>query len=224
MAGEELYNLPFVVEKRESVKNAELDENGYVKPETIRDATLLPELDVQRGKNYKILEPTFYRPLTRVKDAGLPSDRINVPNADYLSRNREGYLSNEQILDIFGKPLDSKDYEVKSFEVDELKKDPKLFKSMLHLTPAAPCRAHLLNMFTEECYNPDLGKSNETMLQWSGCNRHFYKWTTCLAKHRKWYEARYEALAKVQAPVTDRAIQDTDLRKDPSTYRQPRFD
>ncbi|KAF0971974.1 hypothetical protein FDP41_009670 [Naegleria fowleri] len=185
---------------------------------------IVKNLSSQMNEQGYFTEQTFYHPLTKTKDANLPSDRTNVPNADILNRTKEGYLSNEQILDIFGKPLDSKDYELTTKEQDLLKNDPSQFKAILHLTPAAPCRAHLLNMYLDECGDEKLGKSNDTMLQWSQCNGHFYKWTTCLAKHRKWYEARFNSLTKVVPSPVERGIQDTHPRRDPSTYRAPNFD
>lgn len=39
-----------------------------------------------------------------------------------------------------------------------------------------------------------VGQSNETMLQDTSCNYHFYRLNRCVLKHYKWYEARREAL------------------------------
>jgi hypothetical protein len=45
------------------------------------------------------------------------------------------------------------------------------------------------------------------MLQNSACNKHFFNFTTCVNRHRKWYDARFEALARAvpedQVPSRD---------------------
>ena len=119
-------------------------------PADVKQA-VLASMKKELNESGYFVEPSFYHPLTKTKDANLPSDRTNVPNADYLKRTKEGYLSNEQILDIFGKPLESKDYELTSQEQDILKNDPSQFKAVLHLAPAAPCKAHVLNMYLDDC-------------------------------------------------------------------------
>ena len=113
--------------------------------------TLLNNLGKELNEAGYFTEQSFYHPLTKTKDAKLPSDRTNVPNADILNRTKEGYLSNEQILDIFGKPLDSKDFEITKDEQEILRNDPSQFKAVLHMAPAAPCKAHVLNMFLDDC-------------------------------------------------------------------------
>ena len=113
--------------------------------------TILQNMGKELNEQGYFVEPAFYHPLTKAKEANLPSDRTNVPNADYLNRTKDGYLSNEQILDIFGKPLDSKDFELSQQEQDALKEDPSQFKAILHLAPSAPCRAHVLNMYLDDC-------------------------------------------------------------------------
>ena len=56
------------------------------------------------------------------------------------------------------------------------------------------------------------------MAQRSQCNKHFYKFTTCLNKHRKWYDARFKALAEVAPEVAPRFQQPVKYDQDPSLY------
>lgn len=107
------------------------------------------------GKEYAKEERFYVTP--KVKDSGFgpeQSDKTNRP--DPVGARVKEVRSREEVLDIWAKPLEFKDYELTALEAEALKADPNAF-GLLHLdSPHAPCRAHIYNMRLDECDNPSM--------------------------------------------------------------------
>ncbi|KAL0476855.1 hypothetical protein AKO1_005630 [Acrasis kona] len=148
------------------------------------------------GKPYAKEEKYYITP--KVKDSGFGPDQSDRSNrVDPTAMRIKEVRSREEILDIWAKPLEFKDYEVTPFEKEALRIEPGVL-ALLHLDgPTAPCRAHIYNQRLDECDNPNIGRKNNTMLQRAQCYRHLFRLTNCMNKHEKWYEARFEALKAV---------------------------
>lgn len=88
----------------------------------------------------------------KVRDVNLPDDRSNIPNSTYLQPKK--IRSDDEILSIWGAPL--KNFEPTEEEIKQLKEKPYRFKSLLHLSPHAPCIAHIKNMLLDRCDKPGI--------------------------------------------------------------------
>jgi hypothetical protein len=163
--------------------------------------------------------PKFYKS-PKLKDVDLPDDATNIPHPAHTKFDH--YYSNEEVLDIWAKPLDSKDYLPTKLELEQLRKDPSpdKFRAYVLFGAHAPCNAYILNMKIDKCHDPKLGQTNKTMLQRSQCNRHFYHFTTCLNRHKKWYDARFQAFADELPDIAPKYQKDVDYTQDPSLYEE----
>ena len=104
------------------------------------------------GRPY-FVEPKYYKS-PKLKDVNIPDDATNIPNSAHLKYNK--YYSNEEVLDIWAKPLDSKDYVATPEEISRLQANPtnSAFRALLIGSTNAPCVAHLQNMFLDKCNDP----------------------------------------------------------------------
>lgn len=91
-------------------------------------------------------EPKFYVSPT-VKDAKLKDDRVNVANAAHINYTR--YYTNDEILDIWAKPLTG--YQVTAEEKSKIEKDPTVVNSLVFNSEESPCLCHIKNMFLDKC-------------------------------------------------------------------------
>eukprot|EP01080_Neovahlkampfia_damariscottae_P008219 gene8219-44_t len=146
-------------------------------------------------------EPIFYKSPT-VKEFNHDRERTDMPNAS-MTKNMKFY-TNEEISAIWAKPV--KDFEPCEEEVEIIKEEPRAFPYLLHYTSDAPCVAHLMNRRLDECGDNKLGKTNATMLQKAACNEHLLNWILCLNKHNGWYQARYNALYKINPEGIDSSV------------------
>lgn len=104
------------------------------------------------GKDYYVEHQYYKSP--KVKDSNIKDDKTNLVNSPYT--NYDKYYTREEIMDIWAKPLESRDYVVKDTEKKILKATPETFHTLLHLSPAAPCAPHILNMQMDQCNNPSM--------------------------------------------------------------------
>ncbi len=104
------------------------------------------------GKPYYVEEKFYKSP--KVKDANLPEDRTDRANAGYTKYDK--YFTRDEILDIWAKPLDSRDYQVTSEEKGLLQAQPNLFHHFLFVSRHSPCAPHIFNMKLDECNNPSM--------------------------------------------------------------------
>lgn len=116
-----------------------------------------------KPRNDYHVEPQFYKS-PKLKDVDIPDDATNVPNAAHQKYNH--YYSDEEVLDIWAKPLDSKDYlptdsdkehlsKIQDSDLDALQKERK-FRSLVLLGKHAPCNAHIYNMALDACATPGM--------------------------------------------------------------------
>jgi hypothetical protein len=100
-------------------------------------------------------EPKFYKS-PKLKDVDLPDDATNIPHPAHTKFDH--YYSNEEVLDIWAKPLDSKDYLPTKLELEQLRKDPSpdKFRAYVLFGAHAPCNAYILNMKIDKCDDPSM--------------------------------------------------------------------